>query len=269
MSAIKTGNSVWRSNAAYELGYLNPAIHRQIYTAGMNLPRTFGFNDPHIGNWFFRAPVFTKNGITQIPTATPTSSVVPAPIVYNNTYRAPYAIKAGNLSEAKPTSLPTPTPKPAYIAPGLTVEQVAVPKQVVPVTPYEPIPVGNGVQLQLPFPQPYVQPTIGVRNIPMPTIPQSLLQQYGFGRGMSDYSRMHAFGIHPIENATQPTLFKKGGKVKKVRKCQTGIEMEEYDPLAEEEYYNDGKLIGDTGGSTLSFGQNSFTQGYDKKTPYN
>lgn len=73
--------------------------------------------------------------MAQTPTATPTSSVVPAPIVYNNTYRAPYAIKAGNLSEVKPTSLPTPTPKPAYIAPGLTVEQVAVPKQVVPVQP--------------------------------------------------------------------------------------------------------------------------------------
>lgn len=50
MAAIKTGNSVWRSNAAHELGYLNPAIHRQIYTAEMNLPRTFGFNDPYVGN---------------------------------------------------------------------------------------------------------------------------------------------------------------------------------------------------------------------------
>lgn len=50
--------------------------------------------------------------------------------------------------------------------------------------------------------------------------------------------------------------------------------MEEYNPLAEEEYYNDGELIGDTDGSVTKFpegyfGQNSFTQGSDKKTPYN
>ena len=83
---------------------------------------------------------------------------------------------------------------------------------------------------------------------------------------------MHHYVQPPV--GTQLSLFKKGGKVKKVRKCQTGIEMEEYNPLAEEEYYNDGELIGDTDGSVTKFpegyfGQNSFTQGSDKKTPYN
>ena len=85
---------------------------------------------------------------------------------------------------------------------------------------------------------------------------------------------MRGFGIHPIENATQATLFKKGGKVKKVRKCEDGLEMGEYDPLADEEYYNDGTLIGDVEGDMSDsaggyFGQSSFTQGSNKKTPYN
>lgn len=170
----------------------------------MNLPRTFGFKDPYIGNWFFRAPVFTKNG-------------------YLTPAQAP-SIHQPGTQLLLPAHVPGTSILDTQAAPPVrTVVQAAVPKQVVPVAPYEPIPVGNGIQLQLPFPQPYIQPTVGVRNIPMPTIPQSLLQQYGFGRGMSDYARMRAFGIHPIENATQATLFKKGGKVKKVRKCENGL----------------------------------------------
>lgn len=248
MSAIKAGNSVWRSNAAHELGYLNPAIHRQIYTAGMNLPRTFEFNDPYIGNWFFRAPVFTKNGMTQIPTATPTSSVVPAPIVYNNTYRAPYAIKAGNLSEAKPTSLPSPTPKPAYIAPGLTVEQVAVPKQVVPVVPTTSIvpvqpsvmpaqvtrvPDSNVRVVNLPYRR-YEAPTIReVATItPIKALPgraQQLLPEFAMHhyvqpatpRQLLPELTMHHY-VEPSVG-TQLSLFKKGGKAKKIRKCEDGL----------------------------------------------
>lgn len=215
MSAIKAGNSVWRSNAAHELGYLNPAIQNQISTAGMNLPGTFGFKDPYIGNWFFRAPVFTKLTPAQVPSVHQPGAQLLLPAHVPGT-----SILDTQAAPPVRTSVPKQV---VPVSPALTVERVAVPKQVVPVAPYEPIPVGNGVQLQLPFPQPYVQPTIGVRNIPMPTIPQSLLQQYGFGRGMSDYTRMRAFGIHPVENATQTTLFKKGGKVKKIRKCENGL----------------------------------------------
>lgn len=259
MSAIKAGNSVWRSNAAHELGYLNPAIHRQIYTAGMNLPRTFGFNDPYVGNWFFRAPVFTKNGVAQIPPATP-------------------------------TSLPSPTPKPAYIAPGLTVEQVAVPKQVVPVVPTTSIapvqpsvmPVRQGFNPEMlqqmrsnPQFMSWLYNTFFGRALPAGNQPQALpASSTKYMLPMPSGRDANGSIITPIPEGAQFSLFKKGGKVKKVRKCQTGIEMEEYDPLAEEEYYNDGELIGDTGGNVTkfpggSFGQNSFTQGSDQKTPYN
>lgn len=114
MAAIKAGNSVWRANAAHELGYLNPAIHRQIYTAGMNLPRTFGFNDPYVGNWFFRAPVFTKNGMFPRPTSTApnpgTQLALPAytpATLYNGTYKAPYTVRVqGDLEGYRPVITP-------------------------------------------------------------------------------------------------------------------------------------------------------------------
>lgn len=216
MAAIKAGNSVWRSNAAYELGYLNPAIHRQIYTSGLNLPRTFGFKDPYVGNWLFRAPVFTKNGYL-----TP----VQAPSVYQPGTQLLLPAHVPGTSILDTQAVPpvrTIIPKQTYVAPTLVMEQVAVPKRIVPALPYEPIPVGNGVQLQLKFPQPYIRPSVGVKNIPLPPVSQSLLQHYGVTKGMGDYAGMRALGIHPIENATQQTLFKKGGKVKKVKKCEIG-----------------------------------------------
>lgn len=41
MSAIKAGNSVWRSNAAYELAYLNPQVGAQVEAAGLRRPGDF------------------------------------------------------------------------------------------------------------------------------------------------------------------------------------------------------------------------------------
>mgnify|MGYP006991663863 CR=1 FL=1 len=41
MSAIKAGNSVWRSNAAHELAYLNPQVRAQIGAAGLRRPGDF------------------------------------------------------------------------------------------------------------------------------------------------------------------------------------------------------------------------------------
>lgn len=133
-------------------------------------------------------------------------------ILYNGTYRAPYTVKAqGNLAGYRPTIQPKPGVVPAVVEPA----QLAQGREV--------IPVGHGTQLQIPFPKPYITPTVGVRDIPMPTVRPTILQQYGYGRNFGNNARMRAFGINPIEDASQMVLFKKGGKVKKVRKCENGL----------------------------------------------
>jgi hypothetical protein len=149
-------------------------------------------------------------------------------ILYNGTYKAPYTVKAqGNLVNYRPTVE-------TMFRTGLSTETLARKSAINLVNEFnkwnlggrEVIPVGHGTQLQIPFPKPYVTPTVGVKDIPMPTLTPTVLGKYWGNKKMNDIFNMQSIGLRPIipDGSVQTTLFKKGGKVKKVRKCENGTQ---------------------------------------------
>lgn len=219
------------------MGHLNPAIHRQIYKAGMNLPRDFGFNDPYVGNWFFRAPVFTKNGYT-VPVAKTTVATTSSTPLLLPPHEA--SVQPSTPINTKASVVP-----PTYVAPVLTTETVSVPKMVAPVAPVTSlVPVA-------PTQPPVLSTKSGITAEMLQQLRQNpqfmawLYNSFFGGRllpaskqttllpiGNVRYSFPTVNGrdlngsiITPISEGTQPTLFKKGGKVKKICKAQPGMEF--------------------------------------------
>ena len=233
-------------------------------------------------------------------------------ILYNGTYKAPYTVKAqGNLVNYRPTVE-------TMLRIGPSTETLARKSAINLVNEFnkwnprgrEVIPVGHGTQLQIPFPKPYVTPTVGVRDIPMPTLTPTVLGKYWGNKKMNDIFNMQSMGLRPIipDGSVQTTMFKKGGKVKKVRKCENGFpgyaqgldlgirfdnkgNVVNIDPItglpkdgnaidlnevamSQPHLYrnNDGEIVRrpklKTDGEGI-YGNGGFTQGVDKKSPYN
>lgn len=188
-------------------------------------------------NGTYKAPYTVKaqgNLVGYRPTIQPKPGVVPA--VVEPVQLALPAATTRLALPASATQTVLPAPKPQLLLPEFTAHHY------MPVTfrdsrgaiilpppkgfqGREVIPVGHGTQLQIPFPKPYITPTVGVRNIPMPTLTPTVLGKYWGNKKMNDIFNMQSIGLRPIipDGSVQTTLFKKGGKVKKVRKCENGL----------------------------------------------
>jgi hypothetical protein len=206
ISAIKSGNSVWRANAAYELGHLNPHIHRQIYGENLLLPRNFDYNSPYIGNWFFRAPKFegANRATLVVPTTTkapyvsPVISQVEAPA--NNWAPVESATSLVHMPNSVVTQIPanqiriSRMPIRRYVSPEV--------KEVVRITPIRAISAGQQ---------------------PPPAYTQLMLPEFEAHRYLPiTFRNSKGAIVLPPPEGTQLSLFKKGGKAKKVIKCQDG-----------------------------------------------